>query len=260
MEVERATRKSVREESAARRLAATGPTRLALAFAGIAQELYDAESYDDVLTRIATAAVTTIAGAHAASVTLLTSGGYRSAGPTDPAAFAVDNAQFDAGEGPALDAVMVPLVHAPSFPDDRWPVLGAQPTVHGVHSSLSYQLAGSTSTETGIGALNVYASSPEAFDQVAEEIGVVLAAHASLAARAVGERATLESLGQQLEQALFSREVIGQATGILMERLKATPEQAFDILSRSSQRLNLKLREVARRLTETGELSPQDLA
>lgn len=46
--------------------------------------------------------------------------------------------------------------------------------------------------------------------------------------------------------------MIGQAKGILMERLKATPDEAFEILRRSSQRLNIKLREVARTLTETG--------
>jgi AmiR/NasT family two-component response regulator len=53
---------------------------------------------------------------------------------------------------------------------------------------------------------------------------------------------------------LLSRDVIGQAKGILMERLKITPEDAFDLLRRSSQSLNLKLRDVARGLAESGEL------
>jgi len=48
--------------------------------------------------------------------------------------------------------------------------------------------------------------------------------------------------------------VIGQAKGILMERLLVTPEDAFDILRRTSQQLNIKLREVAHKLTESGEL------
>jgi AmiR/NasT family two-component response regulator len=82
-----------------------------------------------------------------------------------------------------------------------------------------------------------------------------LAAHASVAARAVGERSTLQSLGRDLQQALQSRDVIGQAKGILMERLKVTPEDAFDLLRRSSQHLNIKLREAARDLTETGEFA-----
>jgi AmiR/NasT family two-component response regulator len=55
-----------------------------------------------------------------------------------------------------------------------------------------------------------------------------------------------------VNEALSSRDVIGQAKGILMERLHVTPEDAFDILRTSSQQLNLKLREIAERLTETG--------
>ena len=76
-----------------------------------------------------------------------------------------------------------------------------------------------------------------------------------MAARAGDERSTLQNLGRDLQQALLSRDVIGQAKGILMERLKVTPEDAFDLLRRSSQQLNTKLREVARGLTESGELA-----
>jgi AmiR/NasT family two-component response regulator len=94
---------------------------------------------------------------------------------------------------------------------------------------------------------------PYAFNDTAQEIGLILAAHASVAARAVDERSTLQSLGRDLQQALLSRDVIGQAKGILVERLKITPEDAFDLLRRSSQQLNLKLRDVARGLAETGE-------
>jgi len=170
-------------------------------------------------------------------------------------------AQYDAGEGPSLDAFSAPLVDAPSFPDDRWPRLGAQPVEHGVESSVSYRLgavSGSDSEEDSLGSLNIYALSPGAFDQTALEIGSILAAHASLAARAVGERTSLDALGHHLERALSSRDVIGQAKGILMERLMVTPEEAFDILRRSSQRLNVKLREIARQLTETGQVERED--
>ena len=81
-----------------------------------------------------------------------------------------------------------------------------------------------------------------------------MAAHASMAARAVEERGNLQRLGNDLQQALLSRDVIGQAKGILMERLKITPEDAFDVLRHASQHLNVKLRELAREITETGEL------
>ena len=74
-----------------------------------------------------------------------------------------------------------------------------------------------------------------------------------MAAGAVDERSTLQSLGRHLQLALLSRDVIGQAKGILMERLEITPEDAFDLLRRSSRQLNMKLGEVARGLAETCE-------
>lgn len=248
-----------RDAATERRELENRPTPLALAFASIAEQLYDADTYDEVLTRIAAAAVAIVAGGQSASVTLLEEGTYRTAAATDQTASEVDQEQYAAGEGPSLDAFTVPLVDAPAFPDVRWPVLGSHPGEHGVQSSLSYQLDTSSraGVETRTGSLNIYALTPGAFDQAAQEIGAILAAHASLAARAVGERTTLEALSQHLEQALLSRDVIGQAKGILMERLKATPEEAFDILKRSSQCLNLKLREVARKLAETGEVNPE---
>ena len=59
---------------------------------------------------------------------------------------------------------------------------------------------------------------------------------------------------EHLRSAIATRTLIGQAQGVLMERLKLTPDQAFAVLSRLSQESNVKLREVARRLVETGEI------
>jgi GAF domain-containing protein len=109
-----------------------------------------------------------------------------------------------------------------------------------------------------VGSLNLYATGADAFDDEAREIGLILAAHASLAAQAVHQRDALEQLSSDLHRALSSRDAIGQAKGILMERLEITPEDAFDTLRRASQRLNLKLREIAERLAETGEFDDTD--
>ncbi len=57
--------------------------------------------------------------------------------------------------------------------------------------------------------------------------------------------------------ALGTQETIGQAEGILIERERITADQAFDVLRRASQHLNIKLREVAKYVVETGEL-PSD--
>jgi len=59
-----------------------------------------------------------------------------------------------------------------------------------------------------------------------------------------------------LEEALVSRDVIGQAKGILMERLHLTSDQAFEELRGISQQHNRKVRDISAALAETGEWPP----
>jgi hypothetical protein len=246
---ERDVAAGARDEATTRRVEAAPTTRLASAFAAIAENLYAADSFDDVLLRIAQTAVSTVAGCEMASVTLGEQGSYQTAATTDLAASVVDQAQYDAQEGPCLDAVDAPIVYAQSFPDTRWPTLASRPADLGAQSAASYRLAGSGLATGGTGgSLNTYGTEPDAFSDEAQQIGLILAAHASVAAGAVRERGELEDLAQNLNKALLSRDVIGQAKGILMERLNISPEEAFDILRRSSNRLNEKLHAVALRL------------
>jgi hypothetical protein len=246
---------NARDEATKRRLEGTPTTMLAAAFAGIAEYLYAADEFDAVLLRIAQTAVSTVAGCEMASVTLTEHGNYETAATTDLAASAVDQAQYDVDEGPCLDAIEAPMVYAASFPDRRWPALAARPVDLGVESAASYRVTGRSPQAPGTGgSLNTYGAEPDAFTDEAREIGLILAAHASIAAEAVRERGALQDLVQNLNKALFSRDVIGQAKGILMERLKLSPEDAFDVLRRASSRLNVKLHTVAARLAETGEL------
>jgi hypothetical protein len=253
---ERDTASAARAQATTRRQAATPHTALAMAFAQIAEHLYEADTFDEVLSRIAQAAVSTVMGCQLASITLRKDGAFRTVASTHAAATEVDQAQYQASEGPCLDAVDDAIVYAPAFPDNRWPRLGACPTESGVQSAVSYRLVTAALTDASLGgSLNSYASSPHAFDVEAREIGLVLAAHASVAASTVHERTALEQLGGRLHEALSSRDVIGQAKGILMERLRITPDDAFDALRRASQRLNLKLREIAQNLAETGEFA-----
>ncbi|WP_158580029.1 ANTAR domain-containing protein [Geodermatophilus marinus] len=253
---ERDAAAAARGEAATRREAAQPTTLLAMVFAEIAEHLYAADNVADVLLKVAEAAVSTVAGCRMASITLSEGGALRTVASTDPAASATDDAQYQAGQGPCLTAIDEPVVYAPSFPDGRWPELASRPLDFGVQSTVSYRLAGAHATAPSplAGSMNLYAVTADAFGDDARTIGLVLAAHASVAARAVHDRVTLEELGQHLQVALSSRDVIGQAKGIMMERLKITPEAAFDQLRRSSQRLNQKLRDVAARLTETGEI------
>jgi hypothetical protein len=257
---ERIAAAGARDEATRRRLDDTPTTRLASAFATIAEHLYAADSFDEALLRIAQTAVNTVTGCQMASVTLSERGRLQTAATTDPAASAVDQVQYDAQEGPCLDAVNTPIVYAQSFPDTRWPSLGSRPADLGTHSAASYRLAAASLATAGTGgSLNTYGIEPDAFSDEAQEIGLILAAHASVAAAAVHERGALQDLAQNLNRALLSRDVIGQAKGILMERLKIGPEEAFDALRRSSNRLNEKLQAVALSLAESGEFDTSDL-
>jgi AmiR/NasT family two-component response regulator len=99
------------------------------------------------------------------------------------------------------------------------------------------------------GALNIYSRRPNGLDEASRDPALLLATHASLAlagTRAVS-RAELEAA--QLREAVASRDVIGQAKGILMSRRRVDADEAFDILRRTSQDLNVKLTEVATTFT-----------
>jgi AmiR/NasT family two-component response regulator len=108
------------------------------------------------------------------------------------------------------------------------------------------------------GALNLYARLPGAFGVVDRAKAVILASLADLALSVAHSHEDETRRSDNLNLALATREVIGQAQGILMERERITPDQAFDILRRASQHLNRKLRDVAQDLVDTGERPETD--
>lgn len=258
---ERNLAETAREEASKRRQVYASKRGLAMAFAEIARYLYESENFEDVLDRIVETTVSTLSGCDMASITVREGDKkFVTRASTQSSAIEVDTAQYQANEGPCLDAIEHPVVYAAFFPDPRWPALDSRPLESGVQAVVSFRLTatGPTNEDALEGSLNAYATQPNAFDDEAQEIGLILAAHATVAGQAVGEREALEQLGRHLHAALGSRDVIGQAKGILMERLRITPEDAFDVLRRSSQQLNVKLRDIAQRLTETGEIANDD--
>lgn len=100
-----------------------------------------------------------------------------------------------------------------------------------------------------MGALNLMSGQPAAFDDDSLSTAALFAA---LAAVALNAAQTEESL----QLALKSRDIIGQAMGILMERHRITDKEAFDRLSTASQSLNMRLKDVADQVVLTGEGSP----
>jgi hypothetical protein len=104
-----------------------------------------------------------------------------------------------------------------------------------------------------LGALNLYGRTPDAFDDESEHVGLLFASHAAVAFAGVRKQ-------QQLSRALDTRDVIGMAKGILMQRYSISSDRAFRVLVRSSQDNQRKLREVAEELVERGTLGGQPVS
>ncbi len=168
---------------------------------------------------------------------------------SDPRAVPLGLAQQEAGEGPCISAALEQhmVVTHDLREDGRWPGFAARALDQGVVAVLSYQLFLNRSEGDRFGALNLYGTWPNAFDDEAVALGEVFAAQcaAALAAAIAQEGA---------RAALRSRDVIGQAKGILMERHRITANQAFEILKTASQQTNIKVHDLAQHLTTTGEL------
>lgn len=156
----------------------------------------------------------------------------------------VDALQHELDEGPCLDALhREDTVQSNDLSaDERWPRWGPQVAdAVGLHSIVSYRLF---SSDQNLGALNLYGKAKAAFTSDDIHDGLALAAHVGVALAAAQEV-------ENLEKALGGRTVIGQATGILMERFDMPSERAFSVLSRMSQQRNIKLRQLAEQIVTT---------
>jgi GAF domain-containing protein len=232
---------------------AKGPqSELARAFAELSAVLSADEDVHAVLERLVQLAPATVASCAYASFSLLgTNGRITTPVATDPLGAELDGYQYAADEGPCVEAVRnpAPAVYSSDLAtDERWPTFGPRAAGRGARSLLSHKIA----ADGTIGAVNLYAIGPEAFGEPDQEVASLLAMFGSVVMAFVIER----TKSNQLRRALESRDVIGQAKGILMERERVTADQAFDMLRRSSQQLNRKLRDLAEEMTETGEEPP----
>jgi hypothetical protein len=216
-----------------------------------ARILFAAGGVKDTLASVVELAVDTIEGCDFAGLFVIDGGIVSTPVSTDPLVDEADALQHQTGEGPCLDAITHRLIfYADDLENDlRWPHFAPQATALGIRSMLALPLAASASA----GAVNLYARYPAAFGVVDRAKATILASLAGLALTVAHTHEDEERRADNLMAALDSRETIGEALGILMERERITPDQAFDVLRRASQRLNLKLREVAQNLVDTGE-------
>jgi GAF domain-containing protein len=236
------------------------------ALGGLARQLIDEfttvggrlSSYadlDEVLTDLSHASLRLVPHAEHASASRRARQGFITVGATSDVPPRVDRIQYAMGHGPCVDAILTDnLFNAGDLrTDPRWPdfgVLAAEET--GILSMLSFRLffedAGSAEL---MAALNLYATRPQAFDEVDEAMLGLVATHGALAISAALQRSRADGV----TAALQSNRDIGAAMGVLMTRLLVTREQAFDLMRIASQRTNRKLRDIAEEVLETGSLA-----
>lgn len=222
--------------------------------ASLTRLMVDEETLDDTLSRVAYLACSSGIGADNAGVTVQREGGPMTPAYFGDAALPLDNAQYASDDGPCLTAFRTgELVHLDVIATEsaRWPKFAAQAAELGIHSSLSLPLA---VRNTPVGALNLYASTPVAFDAASIALAHAFADQAAVALANAEVYWRTYALTQNLEAALENRDRIGQAKGILIATRLITGSEAFDALRRCSQQLNVKLRDIADYVVRTGEL------
>lgn len=225
-------------------------SELKSAFSLVAAALFEAGSVADTLHRIVNLAQDTIDGCDGAGIMVIERGQATTRASSQPLVERFDRIQIDAGEGPCLEAAESGTMFyaADLIGDERWPTFAREAAEAGLRSVLALSL-----TTRHLSALNLYALLPDAFESTDRAQADLFATLARLALESAEGRADASDRLDNLGEALRSRELIGQAQGILMERDRITAADAFAVLRRASQRLSIKLTEVARRLVETGE-------
>jgi GAF domain-containing protein len=217
---------------------------LAMRMADLARTAAAPRSVEDVLSDVTAAALELVPGADTAGVLLIGKGGkWDSLGGTSDLPHLLDELQMKYNEGPCVEAALDDLiVRTEDFrTDERFPNWSPEVVELGVLSGVSFKLY--TANRTA-GALNLFAFKPNAFDGESETFGTVLAAHAAAAILASRE-------GEELQSALSTRDRIGQAKGIIMERYNVDDIQAFDMLRKLSQDSNIRLVDIAQRVIDT---------
>jgi hypothetical protein len=224
--------------------------QLVVALRAAARELAGRRSIRDLeetLRQIVASAVDTVPGVDAGSISITEHGRIETRHPTSEQIGKLDRVQVELYEGPCITALDDPPDSGTVLARDlagedaqRWPRFAPQAVEAGFRSLMSTQL----SVEGGLrAALNLYSRTPDAFD-----------AHARTLAGLFGVQAAMLLYGSRqvnhLQRAVDSRDLIGQAKGILMERFGVGDEAAFQMMVKSSQDTNLKLTAVAQWLTE----------
>jgi GAF domain-containing protein len=216
-----------------------------------------AGTLEDTLLRVAELTVEAIEPAEFAGLTMPDGGRQRTAVFTDPESPEIDQAQYETGEGPCLEALDKDRVVVVESTRDRGPWMAFRRVAaeHGVLSTISLPMRADHGT---VGAMNLYARRERAFTGPHRDAALAFAGQAAVVLANTQAYWHAERLSTRLGEAMTSRATIEQAKGILMGAQRCGPDEAFELLIRASQRENVKLRDIARRIVEGAARRPGD--
>jgi GAF domain-containing protein len=222
---------------------------LAAVLQALSLHVIDRQSIEDTLDQVARLARDGIGAADYAAVTTLRDGIPETTVATDPMLALIDQVQYDTDHGPCLDSYRTGEVLRieDTTEDERWTKFSLAAAEHGIRSTLSLPLMTDTA---GIGALNLYSTTPRSFTPADQQTALRFSEPAAVLLANAQMFWEAHKLADNLGTALESRAVIEQAKGILMALQGVHADVAFDILRRASQRENRKLRDIAQRLVD----------
>jgi hypothetical protein len=195
---------------------------------------------------ICVAATLAIRGCDHASLLVRDNDRYITVGASDRLAETIDELERRAGDGPCIDAIEeeTPQIDTDLTTPSLWPKLAAVLVAETpVRGAMGFRLL--VDKRKGA-ALNLFSDTANSFDAESAGRAAVLASFASVAINAVAKGEDAASL----RRGLLSNREIGKAVGMLMMLHELDEDQAFDLLRRHSQALNIKLAEVARAVIE----------
>jgi GAF domain-containing protein len=216
-------------------------------FRGLAQLVYTTDDYQEMYQAICDAAVRLVDGCQHASIMLAQQGdAMTTAAASDETARHIDALEREVGEGPCVDAINeeaaqldADLSQVSTWPRLRERVIDETP----VRGMAGFRLI---VDQRKVGALNLFSDRPNGLDDASVDQAAVLAAFASVVLIAAANKQQARSL----REGLASNREIGKAIGLMMAFHKVGDDEAFEILRKASQDMNLKIREIAGQIVD----------
>jgi GAF domain-containing protein len=215
------------------------------------------EQVSDYLERVVHGVRRHVSGCDEVGVTILSAGRPHTAAYTTVQTLEIDAVQYALGDGPCLDAARTRRENRVDdlvVDDGRWPEFARECREDGMRSLLALPLVSGAEC---VGAINLYGWAPNAFDAFDASLVRVAAARCADAVVAVSTLDGVQRLAGQLEQAMASRAVIEQAKGVIMAMRGVPEHEAFEVLRKTSQDRNIKVRELAHQIV-TGVVTREE--